>query len=50
MLGAAGWGVAVANARPHVKAAAKAVTERTNDEGAVAEAVYRWALDADGVR
>jgi len=45
MLGTAGWGVAVANAGPHVKAAAKAVTERTNDEGAVAEAVRRWALD-----
>ena len=45
MLGTAGWGVAVANARPNVKAAAKTVTERTNDEGAVAEAVKRWALD-----
>jgi len=40
----AGLGVAVANARDSVKAAAAAVTERTNSEGAVAEAVNRWVL------
>jgi Cof subfamily protein (haloacid dehalogenase superfamily) len=44
MLRAAGIGVAVRNAKPHVQAAARAVTERTNNEGAVAEAVRRWAL------
>jgi Cof subfamily protein (haloacid dehalogenase superfamily) len=45
MLGAAGWGVALANASPIVKGAARAVTERTNNEGGVAEAVRRWALE-----
>jgi hypothetical protein len=45
MLGAAGRGIAMANASPHVKAAASGVTERTNNEGGVAEAVRRWALD-----
>ena len=44
MLRAAGVGVAVRNAKPHVQAAAKAVTERTNNEGAVAEAVQRFVL------
>jgi HAD superfamily hydrolase (TIGR01484 family) len=45
MLGAAGRGIAMANASPHVKAAARGVTERTNNEGGVAEAVRRWALE-----
>jgi hypothetical protein len=45
LIEASGWGVAVANAAPAVKAAARAVTERTNNEGAVAEAIRRWVLD-----
>ena len=45
MLRAAGRGIAMANASPHVKAAAGGVTERTNNEGGVAEAVRRWVLD-----
>ncbi len=44
MLETAGLGVAVANAGPLCKAAAKAVTEADNDHDAVAEAVERWAL------
>ena len=44
MLAVAGLGVAVGNSQPHVKAMAKAVTRRTNNEGAVAEAVRTWAL------
>jgi len=44
MLRAARVGVAVRNAKPHVQAAADAVTERTNSEGAVAEAVERFVL------
>ena len=40
----AGWGVAMANSRPQVKAAARVVTERTNNDGGVAEAVERWVL------
>ena len=44
MLAAAGWGVAVANAAPHVRKAARAVTDRTNNEGGVAEALRRWVL------
>lgn len=45
LIRSSGWGVAVANAAPGVKAVARAVTERTNGEGAVAEAVRRWVLD-----
>ena len=41
----AGLGVAVANAADELKAAADAVTERTNNEGAVAEVLERWFLD-----
>ncbi len=41
----AGLGVAVANAVDELKAAADAVTERTNNEGAVAEVIERWFLD-----
>ncbi|MBI4602714.1 MAG: HAD family phosphatase [Planctomycetes bacterium] len=44
MLRAAGVGVAVGNAQPHVKSQARFVTEGTNNDGAVAEAVRRWAL------
>lgn len=46
MLLAAGVGVAVANARPSVLEAAPYRTERTNNEGAVAEALERWVLGA----
>ena len=45
LLHAAGWGVAMANASPHVRAAANAVTERSNNEGGVAEGLRRWVLD-----
>lgn len=45
MLRAAGVGVAVANARPGTKAIANFVTERTNNEGAVAEAIQRFVLE-----
>ncbi len=44
MLRAAGWGVAVANASPEVKVCARCITERTNNEGGAAEAIYRWAM------
>ena len=44
LLSQAGLGVAVANAREDVKAAARRVCARTNNEGAVAEAVERWVL------
>lgn len=44
----AGFGIAVANAVREVKDAAKGVTERTNNEGAVAEAVRRWLLSDAG--
>jgi len=44
MIGAAGFGVAVANAFPEVKAVAKAVTRNDNDNDAVAEAIERWVL------
>lgn len=45
MLRAAGIGVAVRNARPHVQAAARVVTSRSNNEGAVAEAIERFVLN-----
>lgn len=45
LIQAAGWGVGVANCSPLVREAADAVTERTNNEGGVAEAVRRWVLD-----
>lgn len=44
LLERAGLGVAVANALESVKAIARKTTERTNNEGAVAEAVERWVL------
>jgi hypothetical protein len=44
MLQVAGVGVAVANARPAILAEARYRTRRTNNEGAVAEAIARWVL------
>ena len=49
MVEAAGLGVAVANARPSVLDVADVVTERTNNEGAVAEAVARWVLAGEEI-
>ena len=46
MILAAGMGVCVANAVEELKAEADAVTESTNDEGAVAEAIERFILNA----
>jgi len=47
LIQAAGLGVAVANATPELKAVADVLTERTNNEGAVAEVVERWFLGGD---
>jgi hydroxymethylpyrimidine pyrophosphatase-like HAD family hydrolase len=44
MLEAAGIGVVVANGTEASKAVADHVTEKTNNQGAVAEAVRRFAL------
>jgi Cof subfamily protein (haloacid dehalogenase superfamily) len=44
MVRAAGYGCAPANASPEVKAAARYVSERTNEEDAVADLVERLAL------
>lgn len=44
MLQRAGWSVAVANACPACKAAAKAVTVNDHENDAVAEALERWVL------
>jgi Cof subfamily protein (haloacid dehalogenase superfamily) len=44
LLREAGLGVAVANAREGARRAARRITRRTNNEGAVAEAVERWVL------
>jgi Cof subfamily protein (haloacid dehalogenase superfamily) len=44
MLSAAGWGVAVKNALPPCAKAATVMTDGTNDEDAVGEAVERWVL------
>ena len=44
LLEEAGFGVAVANADPRVKAVANEVTEATNNDAAVAEAIRRWVL------
>jgi Cof subfamily protein (haloacid dehalogenase superfamily) len=44
MVSAAGFGCAPANAIPEVKAAARYVSERTNEEDAVADLVERLAL------
>jgi hypothetical protein len=45
MLEAAGIGVAVANASESARRAARYLTERTNNDGAVGEAVRRFVLD-----
>jgi Cof subfamily protein (haloacid dehalogenase superfamily) len=47
MVRAAGFGCAPANAIPEVKAAARYVSSRTNDEDAVADLVERVALGAE---
>jgi Cof subfamily protein (haloacid dehalogenase superfamily) len=44
MIRAAGWGCAPANALPEVKAAARFVSERTNEEDAVSDIIRRVAL------
>ena len=44
MVRAAGWGCAPANAIPAVKAAARVVSEKTNEEDAVADLVARLVL------
>ena len=44
MVQMAGFGVAVANASPQCKAAAKAITTRTNEDDAVAQAVEKYVL------
>jgi Cof subfamily protein (haloacid dehalogenase superfamily) len=44
MIATAGFGVAVGNAIPEVKAVAKAVTRADHNNDAVAEAVERWVL------
>jgi hydroxymethylpyrimidine pyrophosphatase-like HAD family hydrolase len=46
MVAAAGWGVAVANAKEAVRRVAAAVTENDCENDAVAEAVERWVLGA----
>lgn len=45
MLEWAGLGVAMANAVPKVKAVAKAVTAKTNEESGVAEAIHKYILE-----
>ncbi len=47
LLAEAGLGVAVANAWEGARAAARRITRRTNNEGAVAEAVERWVLGGE---
>ena len=49
MLRDAGVGVAVANARPEVREVADDTTRRTNNEGAVAEAITTWVFGDTGV-
>jgi len=48
MLAAAGTGVAMANASERIRAGVRYVTERTNNEAGVAEAIRRWALGPRG--
>lgn len=45
MLEWSGFGVAMANAVPKVKAVAKAVTTKTNEESGVAEAIHKYILE-----
>ena len=44
MIKAAGLGVAMKNGREELKAVADVVTDRTNDEGGVAETIRRYCL------
>ena len=44
MVGVAGYGCAPANAIPEIKAAARYISKRTNEEDAVADLVERLAL------
>lgn len=44
MLAWAGWGVAMGNAVPAAKAAARLSVTRTNDQSGVAEAIYRYIV------
>lgn len=44
MLSWAGWGIAVANAVPAAKQAARLTLDRTNDQSAVAQAINRYVL------
>jgi len=44
MLLAAGWGVAMANAKPLTRSRADAFTEASHNEDGVAEALERWVL------
>lgn len=44
MIGCAGLGVAVANAWPEAKKVAKYITERTADDGAVAEVIEKFCI------
>lgn len=44
MIKAAGTGVGVANVSPEMRADCDKITEKTFDQGAVAEAIGRWVL------
>ena len=44
MIQSAGIGCAVANARPEVKAAADYVTERDNNQAAIAEIIKKFMM------
>ena len=44
MIKSAGIGCAVANARPEVKAAADYVTERDNNQAAIAEIIKKFMM------
>lgn len=44
MLDWAGWGIAMSNAVPAVKATARLTTQKTNDQSGVAEAINRYIL------
>ncbi|WP_201330550.1 HAD family hydrolase, partial [Lactobacillus nasalidis] len=44
MIQAAGTGVGVANVSPEMRGECDRITERTFDQGAVAEAIERWVL------
>jgi hydroxymethylpyrimidine pyrophosphatase-like HAD family hydrolase len=48
MLQMAGWGVAVSNAGPGLKAVADVVVG-SNDEGGVAQAIQRYVLEPRGL-